>query len=147
MPRPTSDRALRRLVAELAMLGDEDVEDILGQLNSSQRDAVESMLAELRGPYVQSDPTPPRIDLAGLSPWLSVRLGGPPARRGLFGRDRKIDAYGRAAQTDFRMTPPALDALKSCALAVQGPAATSQASAPRRLEGMAAALFGRGAPS
>ncbi len=144
VPPRESDRALRRLVAELATVSAEDVEDILSQLKEPDAREVRTLLAsylaadgDSPGP-VSPEPGPPlpiRID--GLSPWLSARLGSAsdsttPRRRS--GARPSLDPYGRDAGLAFSMTPVALDALRSCAAALQlelGPAPAATPPPPQ----------------
>jgi hypothetical protein len=74
-----SDRALRRIVSQLAALHEADVDAILGELTDSHRRAIEGLLSEARGDIAPDDPSfdPPaseqRLALQGLSPWLAAR--------------------------------------------------------------------------
>lgn len=102
-PRP-SDRALRRLVAELATVAPDDVQAILAGLEESQRETVEALLASYQGepevvvtPPVWTSPASSKIE--GLSPWLETRLNGP--------------------DMEFAMTPAARQALNACAADLQ----------------------------
>ena len=72
------DRALRRLVAELASEREEDVEAVLALLDPWQCAAVQALLDDYSGA-----PAPPAADqpdwrIEGLSPWLLRRLEGEP---------------------------------------------------------------------
>lgn len=79
MPHPPADRALRKLVAELAAQRPDDVEAILAELSGPQRDRVKALLADYLGtaPASASAATPatPGPDaIEGLSDWLAVRI-------------------------------------------------------------------------
>jgi hypothetical protein len=115
-PRP-SDRALRRLVAELATVAPEDVQAILAGLEESQRETVEALLAGYQGEPevvvplpVWTPPATARIE--GLSPWLEARLHGLP-------------------DTEFAMTAAATQALNACAAGLQPEAPVEAPPAPR----------------
>lgn len=81
-PRP-ADRALRKMVAELAVMRSEDVEAILADLGAEQRARVNGLLAEYRGiapkPAARATkpglaPAPGLDAIDGLSDWLAVRI-------------------------------------------------------------------------
>ncbi|MDR3508517.1 MAG: hypothetical protein P4L64_11515 [Caulobacteraceae bacterium] len=100
MPAPQSERALRRLVAELAGLEPQDVEGVLAELDPVPRRAVHNLLQAYLGvpataPSNAASDTP---DLEGLSPWLRERV------------ERALgDTAGSPA--DLGMTPTAAAAL------------------------------------
>jgi hypothetical protein len=73
-----SERALRRLVDELAALPPADAAAILGELSDQQREAVEALLRE-HANFVVSDDVPEESDGLGelaLSSWLVDRISG-----------------------------------------------------------------------
>jgi hypothetical protein len=82
------ERALRRLVADLARAGDGEVEKVLGELPPPQRRRVSVLLLELNGESRAPAPAPDEVPpTSGLSPWLAARVedGG---RFGLTGATR-----------------------------------------------------------
>lgn len=105
MPADTSDRALRRLVVQLAKAGRADIDAVLDKLEPGQRREARALLdAYLHPstPSVRSLPAP--VDhIEGLSPWLAERLEG--QRAGTL-----------HAKPD--MTPAASAALRECAVAL-----------------------------
>jgi len=108
MPPSASDRALRRLVAELAGASNEDLQEILSALEPGERRSVEDYLASYVGAGGSTPPSietsRPPLDLSkitGLSPWLAARLRDTPAA------DADIP--------EFAMTPTALEALRASA--------------------------------
>ncbi|TMJ11832.1 MAG: hypothetical protein E6G94_15010 [Alphaproteobacteria bacterium] len=66
-----SDRALKRLVGELAACSDEDVEAVLGQLGQPERARARALLARHAGVTLGGAPA-----ATGLSSWLAERLDG-----------------------------------------------------------------------
>jgi hypothetical protein len=82
MSPPSRDRALRRLVSELAAASPDDVEAVLDRLESRHRETVRSLVAELVGAVAPAAaPAHDAEALAaarrlGLSPWLVARLSG-----------------------------------------------------------------------
>jgi hypothetical protein len=66
-----SDRALKRLVGELAACSDEDVEAVLGKLARPERARARALLAGHAGVTLDGAPA-----ATGLSPWLAERLDG-----------------------------------------------------------------------
>jgi hypothetical protein len=78
MPRPKPERALRRLVSNLATLHGDDIAAILGELDARQRRVVESLLHEhaeyLADPVSAPEGQQDNFDAAALSPWLAQRL-------------------------------------------------------------------------
>ncbi|HEY5723963.1 MAG TPA: hypothetical protein VIT45_16760 [Allosphingosinicella sp.] len=148
------ERALRRLVADLALASEDDIEAILSELGP-QRARVEALLAEYAGKAAAAVPQalPPSADsdplaeLEGISPWLSARIasrqetGGEPAGSG-----------GSAARQDrlrkFEMTPAAIDALRRSAAELRPPAPAPEPRRGRSLLGhVHGALLGRGRPA
>ncbi len=129
MPRDTADRSLRRLIADLAGLGDADIQDILSELDLGERTKVEALLASYAGVDSAEAPRPgkeahPKINTKGLSSWLAGRihagapadeLGSAPLLRAL--ADRLARRGPRLAAV---MTPAAIEALRASAAAVQG---------------------------
>lgn len=126
MPPAASDRALKRLVADLAAQRAEDVEAVLDQLDARQREKVQAMLASYLGPIeppVDPEPVNVRrtIDYAkidGLSPWLAARLhrsqsAGETPRKASW-LPRRADPYERDAGR-ISMTTAALAELHDCA--------------------------------
>lgn len=119
MSLPPSDRALRRLVAEIADYRPADVASVLEELDADQRKSVLALLEEYKGAAgpsataVQPSSLPPTIP--GLSGWLQARIDGD----GLAAPDLAMsDGYlwgeDRAATT-FAMTSAARAALLECA--------------------------------
>lgn len=98
LPPPAPDRALRRLVADLAQAAPDDVQGVLDHLDATHRDQVRALLAAYDGEPVETEHAP-RAEAAaplGLSLWLEARArsaGGDPA---------------------FAMTPAASAALRAC---------------------------------
>lgn len=75
MPSPRTDRALRRLIAEMACLDVDDVAAIVAELDSQQRERVLSLIAAYRDPSAGSLSIAGEMPAsAGLSPWLTTRL-------------------------------------------------------------------------
>ncbi|WP_133244755.1 hypothetical protein [Caulobacter radicis] len=113
MPAPVSDRALRKLVAELAQAAPEDVLGVLDQLPPAHRDEVSALLAAYDGAPVQA--VRPQIvepaASAGLSPWLAAR------------------ARSVGGDLAFSMTPTATAALREC-VPTPGVQPLARASAP-----------------
>ena len=78
MPLPNSDRALRRMAADLAALHADDAAAILGELTAAERAKIEVLLSEYTdGPQLAPPPPPAPVkecDIAQLSPWLAERV-------------------------------------------------------------------------
>ncbi|PVM84416.1 hypothetical protein DDF62_22025 [Caulobacter radicis] len=113
MPAPAPDRALRKLVAELAQATPEDVLGVLDQLPPAHRDEVSALLAAYDGAPAQGvrpQAVEPAVS-AGLSPWLAAR------------------ARGAGGDLAFSMTPTATAALREC-VPTPGVQPPSRASAP-----------------
>ena len=122
-PRP-SDRALRKLIADLAERPKADVRAVLARLRPLQRERAEELIAEFRGRPVARpvEPASPVVDTQGLSPWLAARVQV---------------AAGGVNGGDFTMTPQALDALQD--VSSVGVDQRSRAVAP--VGGLGDALF------
>jgi hypothetical protein len=122
MPFPQSERALRRLVADLARAPAEDIEAVLADLEPVHRARVQALIVDYLGGSPKPTAQPAALrgrdysKVAGLSPWLAERLGAAePARRsGLLHRKAAAEAPSAA----FAMTPAAQQALRQCAAAV-----------------------------
>mgnify|MGYP001599810824 CR=1 FL=1 len=71
MPLPGSDRALRRMAADLASMHEEDAAAILSELNAGEREAIESLLREFDGEPEAAPPPAQECDYMQLSPWLA----------------------------------------------------------------------------
>ena len=139
MPRDTKGLSLRRLVADLSGLDDADIQDILSELDRTERAKVEALLASYVGvaPLAVRAPvkeTPLRINTEGLSPWLVERIhaaspAGEVRPRSLLSAmaDRLARRRPRVAAV---MTPVAKEALCASAVAVQGHAVPSRRGAP-----------------
>jgi hypothetical protein len=143
MPRPPTDKALRRFVTELSRATPEDIEAILAHLEPGHRARAQALLAEFSaGPdtikgrgRVSGERPGPR----GLSSWLEDRIfaaGDPERARGATQR-RIPPAAPNRARASFTMTGEALKALHSAALAAE-PGAPGAGSA--RLAGWASDL-------
>ena len=116
------DRALRRLVADIATASDDDILLILESLGPRDRARVEVLLAELGGDVEAPSSLLERADLKiwseGLSPALLERLVGKPA-----------------APAGWSMTPHAMSILQACAttMAPQQPPKSSVSQGPALL--------------
>lgn len=102
-----SDRALRRLVADLASSDPQDVDEVLSALDAPEAARVRALLADYVGvavaPGVRQAP-PPLADLGpsleGLSDWLTLRL--------VEGGSHRMTAQAQAALNDsVRAVQPA----------------------------------------
>ena len=101
MAQPRSERALRRLVTDLARANSDDVEAILDELSADQQRIVRGLLDAYLGRLVSSpgarqQPAADQIDVAGYSAAIAARLL----------------SQGKG---DWRMTEAAVEALCSCA--------------------------------
>lgn len=145
MPLPPSDRALRRLVAEVAGAAPEDLQAILDELEPAQRERVLQLLrgyagAPDAGAMTAGSATLRRV-VDGASPWLAARLeaAGAPARTA----PRRPGGPGSppltTAVVDFAMTPHALEALRRAATAL--PQLSDAPSSPEHRDGLS--LIGR----
>jgi hypothetical protein len=94
MPPATSDRELRRIVANLAFLEPHDVAAVMGDLDAKQRQTVERLLREFPG--FALPPAVEGCDTTRLSSWLAQRL--------------------QPELSDCAMTNGAHDALRGCAM-------------------------------
>lgn len=134
MPPTGSDKALRRLVAELAETTSEDMAAVLGMLNPRQAATVRSLLAAYGGvtDVFEVEAEPAAINTAGLSAWLAARVLGHPMEG--------LDAY--------RMAPGAVEALRDVTKTLPGDlAAALPATGATRQEAVNArmrSLFGKG---
>lgn len=123
MPLLRSDRALRRLVAELARATDEDIEAVLRGLDSHQRVKVAALLARYFGRPALEAPLPDAsnsdeiAELAGLSDWLIARLDR--HQGGEIPAGRAKGAQAKNSAVSFAITPAAMDALQAAAAALQ----------------------------
>jgi hypothetical protein len=119
------DRALRKMIAELAEMPAQSCSAVLSKLDEAQRDRVGALLDEYRG---DAPPAPVAIDARGLppglSPWLVELLG---------------DAVGGAARSDAEvLTPATFAALRACAAEL-----TKVPASPVRTKGMWRAIADR----
>lgn len=106
------DRALRKLVAELAIVHPDDLGAILKGLDEEEQARVEALLAEYRTKTVTLDlapeeAAPPKWGIEGASPWLMERIepspaGGGSAEAGSFSMTETAQAALRAAAEPFR---------------------------------------------
>ncbi|HEY2710715.1 MAG TPA: hypothetical protein VGI95_21930 [Caulobacteraceae bacterium] len=123
MPALPSDRALRRLVAELATATPEDIEHVLDQLEPRHRQGVQSLVDELFGGAVRTVHSPATEAViaagrrAGVSPWALARLEGGTG---------PLPAGVAAGVT---ISPVALQALRSCVAELEPSPVASGASA------------------
>ncbi len=76
-----SEKALRKLVIELAEATPEDIAAVLGMLDARARAMVRSLLAAYTdfGDIFDLEATPPIANTSGLSDWLAARTLGQPA--------------------------------------------------------------------
>ena len=146
------DRALRRLVADLAAANEEDIEAILSELGPHRR-RIESLLAEYWGKATVDETPEPApeagaaalSELEGISLWLSARLV-PPGETG----DENPPANAKDSRRQdrlrrFRMTPLALEGLRRSAAELLPPAPAPEPRRGRSLLGQVhGALLGRG---
>lgn len=116
MPHPAPDHALRRIVADLAVLHADDVAAVLGELDAAQRQTVEGLLRDYAAYFdpAQTQKPEDRIgyDASQLSPWLVQRLQ-------------------TEGQPDFEMTAQARQALHDCAVRLYPAPATRPKSRGR----------------
>ena len=141
-----SDRALRRLVADLARARPADIEAVLDTLADDHRASVERLLAEFRGEKivplaaVVSDPAP---IIEGLAPWRLARLErrsqAAGTRAGMFGE--MVGEEARLAGLHYAITDTAFETLRVCAADLK-PATRTVGGSPAR-EIVRRRLFGR----
>lgn len=116
MSRAAPDRALRKLVAELAQAEADDVAAILQELDGASQRKVKALLLDYAGGPAEApesrplDRPVPRLE--GFSPWLADRLSGRAAAQSLGFPAARAK---RAPTEDFNMTPAAVEALRTCA--------------------------------
>lgn len=118
-----SDRAFRRLVAELAQVAPSDVQGVLDHLDPAHRDEVRALLAAYEGEPVEVSDIPPAevAEPLGLSSWLEAR------------------ARSAGADPTFAMTATASAALRDCIPALSDgsrPVSPSRPPTPRRTGGL-----------
>ena len=132
MPLSPVDRSLRRLVAELAALGDADVQAILSELTQEERSRVQALLNDYAGSdalaataATTADEVLAPINTLGLSPWLVERLNltTGPEPQGTLALFRLAGRSRTRRRPPPAITPSAAEALRACAIAVQGRAA------------------------
>ena len=101
MPPSASDKALRRLVAELATTTPEDVAAVLAMLDARTSAQVRALLVAYAGIGDAAEPEidTAAVDTSGLSGWLAARTLGKP----LAGPDA------------YHVTPAVTDTLRTCA--------------------------------
>ncbi|HZZ34905.1 MAG TPA: hypothetical protein VFE03_04210 [Caulobacteraceae bacterium] len=120
MPPRTPDRALRRIVAELATLEESDREAVLEDLDHGRRRAIRALLDEYAGEPAAAamvDKARPSIP-EGLSPWLAIRIDAPTVERG----GGQGEHAGLEPAFEFEMSPTALKALRASAAEACRPA-------------------------
>lgn len=142
MPPPSSDRALRRLVADLAAHSPASVAAVLNELDAGQRETVLALLGSYHGmsiatplPEIAETPRP----IAGLSSWLQMRLDGHNATQPGFAlSDGYLWDGESGVDRAFVLTPIALEALRACASNLQTVeiAATIGARPPSFVDGL-----------
>lgn len=108
--RRSPDRALRRMLADLARLHPDDVEAILGALEPAERKQVDRLIAGLDGgPAGRAAPSDrPAWSYEGVSPWLLERIE-PGGKGGAFVLTTPASAAAlKAAAEPFRVAhePP-----------------------------------------
>ena len=103
MPSTGSDKALRKLVAELAATTPEDMAAVLGMLDPRAAAQVRSLLAAYGGvvDVFDVEAAPQVVSTAGLSGWLAARV-----------TNRRTDGSA------FQMTPKAVEALRQLTLSL-----------------------------
>jgi hypothetical protein len=89
MSRRGPDRALKRAVAGLARLHPDDVEAILGALDSREKSRVDALVAGLAGGAAAEDAAEAQPEWAyeSVSPWLLARIDPEDRRSGRAGRE------------------------------------------------------------
>ncbi len=112
MAQPKSERALRRLVADLARASNDDVEAVLDALSEDHRRTVQGLLDAYLGrrgpsPERQQQPVADEVETDGHSPAIAARL------RSRAGGDwRMTDAAYAALRKCARQLPPEPEALR-----------------------------------
>jgi hypothetical protein len=98
MPAIASEKALRKLVIDLAATTPEDIVAVLAMLDPRTRAAVQGLLAAYTDLSDVFDlaMTPAATNTSGLSDWLALRTQG-----------------AGATDDDFRMTPKAAETLRT----------------------------------
>jgi hypothetical protein len=76
MSADPASRALRALAADLAALGDDDLDAILGELDAPSRERLLDLIAAFRRGDAPAPAAPAPVDAPELSPWLAGRLRG-----------------------------------------------------------------------
>lgn len=77
MPSPVDERALRRLVVNLAALHADDAAAVLSELEAQERKAVERLLEEFSGfGFAGASAPVASFESRRFSPWLADRLQG-----------------------------------------------------------------------
>lgn len=109
MPPTGSDRELRRLVADLAATTSEDMAAVLGMLDPRHAAQVRSMLAAYGGvaDAFHVEAAAATVNTEGLSDWLAARVTNR--------QPAGLEAY--------RMTPPAVEALRHLVMSRRGDSA------------------------
>ncbi|MBP2161176.1 MULTISPECIES: hypothetical protein [Asticcacaulis] len=104
MPSTGSDKALRRLVAELAATTPEDMAAVLGMLDPKAAAQVRSLLAAYGGvaDVFDVEAAPQAMNTAGLSDWLAART-----------LNQQMDGAGA-----YHMTREAIAALRQLTLSL-----------------------------
>ena len=133
MPLPSNDRALRRLVADLALAPREDIDAVLDELEPRHRQAVQSLVAELLGSDAdavarEDEGAAAAARRLGLSPWLASLVTdgvAQPERSG-----HAMPGVGRSL-ADFTPTPTALAALRACVAELEPVPAQAMESRPQ----------------
>lgn len=123
MPSPRPDRALRRLVADLANARGDDIAAVLAKLDAQQRRTIETLLAEYRGavvsvPVQPTAPAPPRPEadaFDGVSSWLAARVSDRPASAAPL----RLGPDAGGPSLEHAMTASALAALRAAAATVR----------------------------
>ena len=76
MRRSAPDHSQRRVIAQLASLGEEDLRLVLGELSPAQRRAAERMLQDAATNLPSDASDQPAFSETGLAPWLVDCLRG-----------------------------------------------------------------------
>lgn len=110
MSAEPASRALRAMAADLAALGEADLDAVLGELDPSDRSRLLELIAAFRSGDRLAGAPPAAVPAPALSPWLTRRLAGEAPD----------------------LTPRALEALRSAAAAVGWAPRSAGSSAPNR---------------